>query len=277
MKNNNLVSVIITTCNRSNLLSRAINSVLAQTHKNIEIIIADDASTDDTEEMIKRYQKTNSNIIYIKQEKPRGANVGRNCAIKASSAEFIAGLDDDDTFTVDRIEVLMNNYEEKYSLITTKNIIELSHNRKKYQKGKEIITLDDMLYQNEVGNQVLVKKQRLFDVGLYDESLTACQDYDIWVRLIQEFGPAKSLNKYTQIIYANHNQNRISNPNSRKKFKGYFNFYKKFKNIMNKEQRKAQLTIITLNLNKKISLKKLFILDTKKLLKRYILSSIKGF
>ncbi len=272
-----LVSIIVTTFNREKLIIRALESIFTQTYPNIEIIIVDDASMDNTEEVIKNYQKIHSNIIYIKQDVSKGANVGRNSGIKASTGEFIAGLDDDDEFTPDRIEILMSNYEDKFSLVTTKNIIELSYNRKKYQKGKEVITLDDMLYQNEVGNQVLVKKERLFEVGLYDESLTACQDYDMWVRLIQKFGPAKSLNKYTQIIYANHNENRISNPNSKKKFKGYFNFYKKFKSIMNKKQKIAQLTIITLNLNRKISLKKFLTLDSKKLLKKFIISSIKGF
>ena len=273
----NKVSIIITTYNRSNLLKRAIESVLNQTYKNIEIIIADDASNDDTEEVIKQYRIIYSNILHIRHDKPMGANVGRNNAIKASTGTFIAGLDDDDEFTPDRIEILMNNYNDKYSLITTKNIIELSHDRTKYQKGKEIITLDDMLYENHVGNQVLVKKQRLYEVGLYDEKLTACQDYDMWIRLIQKFGPAKSLNVYTQIIYANHSQNRISNPNSQKKFKGYFNFYKKFKPIMNKKQKRSQLTIITLNLNKKITLKKILVLRDNRLLKKLLISFIKGF
>lgn len=264
MTDGELVSVVITTHNRVKLLKRAINSVLNQTYKNIEIIIADDASTDNTEEIIQEYKLKYDNIIYIKHKKTMGANVGRNNAIKASNGEFIAGLDDDDEFTPDRIEILVNNYEDKYSFITTKNIIELSSSRKKYQKGKELISIQDILYENYVGNQGLIKKQRLYDVGLYDENLTACQDYDMWVRLILKFGPAKSLNKYTQIIYANHSHNRISNPNSKKKFRGYFKFYKKFKSIMNKNQRKSQLLIIYKHMNYDISLKLFLILFTKK-------------
>ncbi len=106
MKNNHLVSVIITTANRASLLSRAIDSVLNQTYKNFEIIIANDASTDNTESIIKNYQDKYNNIKHIKHKKPMGANVGRNNAIQASLRDFIAGLDDDDEFTPDRFETL---------------------------------------------------------------------------------------------------------------------------------------------------------------------------
>jgi len=254
------VSVIITTFNRSNLLKRAVNSVLNQNYQNIEIIIVDDASTDNTEEVIKNYQKQHNNIIYIRHKISMGANVGRNNAIKASSAEFIAGLDDDDQFTKDRIDILMRNYNDKYSLVTSKNIIILKNGIEKRQKGKIIVTLYDILYDNYIFNQALIKKERIIAVGMYDENLLACQDYDMWVRLIKQYGDALSLNQYTQIIYTNHGENRISSIGSRKKFVGYFNFYKKFKYLMTREQRKAQLSNIVLATGRTITLKKLMIL-----------------
>ena len=227
-----LVSVIITTCNRCELLPRAIDSVINQTYKNIEIIIVDDGSTDKTPEVIKNYQKEFSNIIYIRNVSSSGANVSRNKGIKIAKGKFIAGLDDDDEFMPNRIELLVENYDEKFAFITS-NDEYIRESEFIISKKKEVINLEDTLQNNTIGNQALIEKKRLFEVGIYDEKLTACQDYDMWMRLILEYGSVKVIRDVTQKIYVDNIIQRISN-NNRNKLRGYFNFYKKYEQYMTK-------------------------------------------
>ena len=98
-----LVTVIITTHNRSDKLKNAIRSVLNQTYVNIEIIVVDDYSSDDTELTIKEFISKYNNIKYYRLDKPSGANVARNIGIMNANGIYITGLDDDDVMLENRI------------------------------------------------------------------------------------------------------------------------------------------------------------------------------
>ena len=102
---NDKVSIIIPTYKRSDLLERAIKSVINQTYKNIEIIVVDDNVNNSKEHLqnlkiIEKYPQ----IIYIKNKKNLGGGLTRNVGIKASTGEYIAFLDDDDEFYPTKIE-----------------------------------------------------------------------------------------------------------------------------------------------------------------------------
>ncbi len=252
MNNPPLVSVLITTHNRSDLLKRAIESALHQTYKTLEVIVIDDGSTDDTEEVVNEYLKQHDNLKYLKHSEAKGANVARNNGIRHAQGTYIAGLDDDDEFSEDYIETLVNAYDDNYSCVVAGTKVIMPRKTILLTK-KEIIDLNHLLYFNDVGNQVLVKKENLIKAGLFDEALPACQDYDMWVRLISVCGPAKGVNQALQLMYQDHDKNRISTM-SQKKFKGYFMFYKKHKHKMNREQRKSQLYTIYSHQKKKLSL-----------------------
>lgn len=99
MSRNQLVSVYITTCNRLEKLKKALASVQNQTYTNIEIIVADDSSSDGTEAYMCRYIKEFNNIKYIRNNERKGACINRNNAISLAQGYFITGLDDDDEFT----------------------------------------------------------------------------------------------------------------------------------------------------------------------------------
>lgn len=234
-----LVSIIITTHNRAQLLPRAIDSVINQTYKNIEIIVVDDCSSDNTTQIVKEHIKKDDRVRYIKNKKKSGANVSRNKGILSAQGKFIAGLDDDDEFMPNRIELLLENYDEKYAFITSNNII-IHDGFLHFTKCKSIINIEDMLFDNIINNQGLILKSRLQEVGLYDEKLTACQDYDIWMKLILKYGKVKIIEESTQIIYRNSLKQSISTK-SRKKYYGYFNFYKRYKYLMNDYHKKAHL------------------------------------
>jgi glycosyltransferase involved in cell wall biosynthesis len=251
---NYLVSVLITTHNRADLLPRAIESVLKQTYKNIELIIIDDGSKDNTNQIVDMYIDKYKHIKYIKHDKPLGANKARNNGIKLANGFFIAGLDDDDEFLPTRIEELIRNYTDEYSLVTSNDLLIFDNGKEKSTRKPQVVTLDLMLNENCIGNQVLVKKEYLTSTNGFDENLTASQDYDMWIRIIQKYGNAKVIKKDLQKMYLSNNIKRISNTNS-KKFSGYFNFYKKFKNLMNRKQRKRHLSMLYFIRNKEMSFK----------------------
>lgn len=259
---NDLVSIIITTRNREDLLPRALNSVINQTYKDIEIIIIDDCSTDKTQEVIKNYQELYSNIIYIKNNIPSGANVSRNKGIKIAKGKFIAGLDDDDEFMPNRIELLLKNYDEKYAFITSLNIIQSDYELR-YSQAPEVVTIEHMKQDNILMNQAFIEKDRLIKIGLYDINLTAYQDYDMWVRLILQYGNVKVLQIFTQKVYFQNNRKRITN-DMNKRFKGYFSFYKKHKKLFSKTEKKNFLSVFYFIRKKKLSINTFLILRTDK-------------
>lgn len=270
---NRLVSVVIPTHNREGLLPRAIDSVLAQTYNYIEIIIVDDGSKDNTEEVVQKYMHEHENIRYIKHEKALGGNAARNSGIRAASGEYVAGLDDDDEFTPDRIKVLMDNYSDEYSLITSR-AVKVTKTGQQKTKYVDNVDLDTMLYFNAIGNQVLVKKEKIVGSGLFDEDLKRYQDYDMWLRIIEKYGTAKIVNKVTQIIHYEHDV--ASNNTKRKNFQGAFRFYKKHKHLMNKKQRKMQLFSVYRMQQKKLSFRKIRVFFTKKTCKSLLKSLLIG-
>src|SRR6187551_2399542 len=99
-----LVSVIVPTFNRAYCLNRAVDSVLAQTHANCEVLIVDDGSTDDTAERVQQWYGNRSNVRYLKQANA-GVSAARNTGLRAATGDFIALLDSDDVWLRWKIEV----------------------------------------------------------------------------------------------------------------------------------------------------------------------------
>ena len=98
------VDILIPTYNREQYIKPCIDSILNQTYKDINIIIYDDGSTDNTEATIKEYQTTHKNIKYIKSKENRGVGFARNILLESSTADYIAWQDSDDISSPDRIE-----------------------------------------------------------------------------------------------------------------------------------------------------------------------------
>lgn len=244
-----LVSVIIPTHKRPKMLERAVNSVLSQTYRNIEIIIVDDGSNDSTKDVVEELKKQNYeiNIEYIVNDKPMGACVARNRGIQKAKGEFITGLDDDDEFIANRIQEFIKCYDDDFAFICSDiKIIKVTSS--KILKSKKIITFNDLLWGNIVGPQIFIKRSRLLEVNSFDESLPSAQDYDLWLRLVQKFGPAKNINLPLYILHTEHDAPRITT--STKRLKGYFMVYNKYKKYMTNKQRVYNLIILKMLSNR---------------------------
>ncbi len=273
-----LVSAIITTHNRPLVLSRAINSVLQQSYKNIEILVVDDGSSQETEKVIREIQVQHPSIQYFKHEIPKGACAARNLGIRNSIGKFVTGLDDDDEWMPNRIESFVNAYDNNFAMLSALNIC-VDGTGTSFIPDKRpnstVITLDDMLYENVLGNQVFVLRERMLGIQGFDESLCAAQDYDTWLRLILKYGNAKSLDVPLQKVYVGTELNRITD--SSNKFLGYLNCYKKHKQHFSNRQRKYQLFSMYKSRGKPISWKTLLKLNIrgyrKEIFKYYFMHS----
>lgn len=211
MKEEFKVSVYIPTHNRACLLKKAVLSVVNQTYKNIEIIIVDDGSSDNTPTTLKKLTENYSNIKVLTNTSPKGAAYSRNLAIKHSSGTFITGLDDDDSFASSRIKDFISNWNNQYGLLFS-NYVEITDlTRTKNLPRKSVVNFSDMKKRNYIGNQVFTTKTNYIQVGGFDEKLEAWEDYDLWFRLIAAYGPAKVVNNHSYLLNVDNIRPRITN------------------------------------------------------------------
>ncbi|MEX0660777.1 MAG: glycosyltransferase [Balneolaceae bacterium] len=231
-----LVSVIIPTQNRASLLKRALESAFEQTWNELEIVVVDDASDDETPELLEELSKEHPMTI-IRNKTAKGAAASRNIAIEKSTGEFITGLDDDDYWRPKRVELLMEEFEEGYSAVCSNDRMVMGEKEFVWKKPA-VISLDDLLFYNRVGNQVLTKKEYLQEIGGYDEKLPSAQDYDLWIRLVEKYGPIKTAQHTLQVINMDDDRDRITNSDDQ--LRGYHACYEKHQSKMSEQQKKYQ-------------------------------------
>lgn len=248
MNANPLVTVYIATHNRAALLLRALESVLNQTYPNIEIIVADDGSSDETAELIQPYVESKK-VIYLRNETPKGACATRNLAIMEAKGEYITGLDDDDEFTKTRIRLLLDTFIiNRYSCLATSYAEKTPSGVINRQLDTGIVTLDKLLHANVLGNQVFTKTAYLKEIGGFDEEMPAFQDYDTWVRLLARFGSGYKLRDLEYIWYTDHQSGRISESPQRR-VRALTLFIQKHEHLMSPKH-KNSMAILSKRLNK---------------------------
>lgn len=186
-----LVSAIITTHNRLDLLKRAINSVLSQTYKNIECIVISDNSTDGTDEYCNSLEGVK--YISIPASDSRGANYARNVGVNISKGHYIAFLDDDDYWLPEKIAMQVSLLtREGYGLVSCGRFLEVVENDSARLVEAEIgnMASSDMskksLYRFiALSSLVLIDRKILLAIGGFDENLSIWQDYELIIRLSQ--------------------------------------------------------------------------------------------
>lgn len=188
-----LVSVIIPMYNGANTIRRAIESVLDQTYKNIEIIVVDDSSTDASAQIVGEYISDRVKLIVLPQNS--GANAARNIGIREANGDYIAFQDSDDEWFPTKLEaqmdyVLENNLQavfcpyylvDEYSVrqVPSKQIIAYMQDR----------SVREVLHErNVIGTPTLLVHRKVIEhVGMFDEKLPRFQDYDLAIRISQKY------------------------------------------------------------------------------------------
>jgi glycosyltransferase involved in cell wall biosynthesis len=189
-----LVSVVIPTYNRAKTIEKTINSILNQTYTNIEIIIIDDCSKDNTEQIINEKFSNIKSLKYIKHEINKGGNAARNTGIYNSRGEYIAFLDSDDEWLNTKIEKQMNKMikNKKCGLVYTYCAnVDLDTNKITSYFGNESgkNPFEKLLCENFIGStsSILCTKDALLQVGMFDETLPSCQDWELYIRIANKY------------------------------------------------------------------------------------------
>lgn len=209
-----LVTVYIPTKNRLKLLKRAIYSVLAQTARNIEVIVVSDGSNDGSCEFVKSIVSDMS-VRLIHNEKSVGACVARNQALEIASGEFVTGLDDDDFFMPHRIErflehwAMLESQQAHFSCIFDSRIVD-DGARIFMESTSDTVSADEIVGANLIGNQVFTRRDRIKAIGSYDSGMPAWQDWELWVRLLAQFGDARNMQQKSYYSDMSHEFERIS-------------------------------------------------------------------
>jgi len=179
------ISVIIPTLNRRNLLKRAVKSVLEQSIPIEEIIVVDNGSTDGTRSML----RSNFPRVHCITEHKLGVSAARNRGISIAKGNWIAFLDSDDAWLPTKLEkqVAAHSKNSDFRLIHTDEIWYREGKRvnqmKKHKKRGGDIFENCLLLCCISPSSVLLRKDLIQDVGLFDDALPACEDYDLWLRI----------------------------------------------------------------------------------------------
>lgn len=216
MTNNNaaampLISVYMPTFNRAQMAISAIESVLAQDYPNIELLVVDDASTDDTWAVLTNKYINETRIRFFRQSKGQGACAARNRAISEAKGDFVTGIDDDDEFLPHRLSSLYQAYDDNYSCVCSGYIWDYGSVQKTLYARRDVVNLTQLLDLHTLSNQALVKRERMLALGGFDTGLAAFQDYDMWVRVVQAYGPALRIAQPSYKVNVGHELGRITN------------------------------------------------------------------
>ena len=211
-----MVSVYVPTRNRSELLGAAVNSVLRQDFQDFELIIVDDASSDETPQLLAALADKDTRVRFIRNEQPQGAAASRNTAIRAAIGTFVTGLDDDDEFEAHRLTAFVDlwnalpRYDSTASCLFSQDIL--------VSEGAEIgvsckrgtVRFSDLLEANHIGGQIFAPKNVFESVGLFNSKLPAWQDLEIFMRIVKQHGPARLVDLPLYRFDVSQSRDRIS-------------------------------------------------------------------
>ena len=186
------ISVVIPTYNRSELLNNSIKSVLSQTFGDFELIVIDDCSTDNTPSVLGSF--LDERLKVIRNNRNMGISAVRNIGVTSSQGKYIAFLDDDDEWQPDKLEKQMNIMENgpvslgcvySGSLIIGADGGEAVRSSVPIHRNR---VLKELLLENFITTSTVLIKKSCFDkAGLFDEEIPYGEDYDMWIRIAEDF------------------------------------------------------------------------------------------
>jgi glycosyltransferase involved in cell wall biosynthesis len=235
-----MVSVLVPTRNRAALLERALASIERQGRNDMEVIVVDDASTDDTPRLLAQWEAQRG-LRWFRNETRMGACAARNIAINAARGRYVTGLDDDDEMLPGRIAALLAALRPDDAFVCASDWIVAAGGITRMRIVPARIDRTRILSRNVAGNQILAERARILACGGFDETLPAAQDYDLWIRMILAHGAARGLRRPLQRIHAPEGAGmaRISTSSARRR--GYWLVYRKHRSQMDERCRRAHL------------------------------------
>ncbi len=200
------VSVVIPTWNRAGWLAGAIDSVLRQRFADFEVCVVDDGSDDGTETVLSRYGKR---IQVRRHSRNRGVSCARNTGIKQGDSEWIAFLDSDDRWHEDKLEKQMTLVEQRPGFLLHFTDEIWVREGVRVNPGKHHRKREGRIFQPSLAlcliapSTVLIRRKLFDECGMFDETLPACEDYDLWLRITSRH-PVALLNEKLMTRYGGH-------------------------------------------------------------------------
>jgi glycosyltransferase involved in cell wall biosynthesis len=197
-----LISIVIPTYNRANLINKAIQSILDQTYKNWELIIVDNYSEDNTREVIDAFN--DDRIVIYSRPRTGSVAASRNLGVANSNGDWIAFLDSDDWWFPKKLEYVSKRFQKELDLIyhdlriVATDGMPLNRSKTKSRRLNESIYLDLLLNGNDIAlSSVVVRKEIFLKVNGMNESPSffAVEDYDTWLRIAQITNRFEYINK----------------------------------------------------------------------------------
>jgi glycosyltransferase involved in cell wall biosynthesis len=205
---NDLVSVVIPTFNYGHFITEALESVFSQTYPHFEVIVVDDGSTDDTREKLEPFRKR---IQYI-YKKNGGLSAARNTGIEASRPNLVALLDSDDLWHPKKLEIQVGFLKKhpEIALLGSGAIRDMlsgwpSIEDVNSQLGKAVTLPELVIRSHFAPSSVIIRRECLNKVGLFDTDLRAVEDRDMWIRIASCYEVSKL--QVPLVYYRVHNGN----------------------------------------------------------------------
>ena len=183
-------SVVIPTFSRGWCITRAVESVLKQTYRHLDVWVVDDGGSDNTEELVRSAAGTSADVaVHYLRAEHRGVSAARNAGVRASSGQLIAFLDSDDEWLPDKMERQVACLECSPAAalvhggeIWVRNGAEVEVPRAYRKYGGNVY--ERCLPVCMIGpSTVVIRRDRFLEIGGFDESFPVCEDYDLWLRL----------------------------------------------------------------------------------------------
>ncbi|WP_198662149.1 glycosyltransferase [Halorussus litoreus] len=185
------MSIVVPTYERAGVLPRALDSVLAQTYPEFELLVVDDGSTDETAEVVADYRARDDRIRYLAHDENQGLAAARNTGIEAATGEYVTFLDSDDEFHPDLLKASVRTLSDLPSeyggTYVAYEVLGPGERERLLDVRPDVRSVDALDgYQVRMGGTTL-RSSVFDDVGRFDPAITFVDDYEFWLRLLDEY------------------------------------------------------------------------------------------
>ena len=183
------VTVIIPTYNRDWIVGEAIDSVLIQDFSDYELIVVDDGSEDETAAILATY----GDKIKVLRQPNRGVSAARNAGIASATGSLVAFLDSDDLWLPQKLSTQVKFFAEHPKAVINQTQEHWIRNGVRVNPKKRHLKFSGMIFERLLAiclvspSAVMIKKTLFDAVGVFDERLPACEDYDLWLRISSRY------------------------------------------------------------------------------------------
>lgn len=219
LNGNPLVSIVVITYNSAKYVLETLESAKAQTYQNIELIVSDDCSTDNTVEICRKWIEENKDRFIrtelITVEKNTGIPANCNRAMHAAKGEFVSLIAGDDYMSLDKIEKLLKYFDNRPEIAAVSgNVLTINEfgeirNKQSFSSYRELVFIDFFVKGENINAAALIKKEVVFKVGLYNPNFMI-EDYYMWLKITNLGYTILKVNDFMG-YYRLHNTSMISN------------------------------------------------------------------